>query len=323
MAKVIAPAPKRLAAVVKDGDYMVLDRHMGNVDWSPNQMRKLDLKMQPNLLKNLKLTVEVQVTTLSVDLPINPDAPFSLINWIEVRASNGMLLKRIKGINLALMNHYEFRAPQMNGIPANLGSQGQLNFFFDILIPFENHTGLLPERTAVNTNEWNEITLKIYWADGVALAPAWEEADDDIDYVVCSVCSLEKLPPPGSPQEEVQIKQRMIDTEQAGNLAAGTNFIMPENTMLKTIGVVTRDSNGDRTDAAAGEMRLTHTNDQVTLRRMTWQQIQSQNKSYYNIEDLDVGFAIFELDKDHDFTELLNTRNRNFVRFHVDPADTP
>ncbi|MCK4792288.1 MAG: hypothetical protein KAV87_51640, partial [Desulfobacteraceae bacterium] len=49
----------------------------------------------------------------------------------------------------------------------------------------------------------------------------------------------------------------------------------------------------------------------------------SQNKSYYNIEDLDVGFAIFELDKDHDFTELLNTRNRNFVRFHVDPADTP
>jgi len=179
----------------------------------------------------------------------------------------------------------------------------------------------LPERTALNTSEYNEITLKIYWGDGTNLSPDWDIELDTIDSVVCDVVSLERLP--AGVQEETQVKQRMIDTEQSAAITEGMNFILPENTMVKTLGVITRDENGLRTDVAVGEMRLTHTNDEVTLRKMDGPQVQSQNKSYYNVENVATGFYVFELDKDHDFTELFDTKGKNYARLHVDPNATP
>ena len=306
---------------IVDGTITLLERDMGDVPLSEGNRRKIDLKLQPNYLKRLILHCQVTGSCTTAVVTPTADAPFNLIDRLEVRASNGLLLKSCRGISLALLNKYEFFTDQLNQIPAALGGAAW-TFGFDLLIPFENHTGLIPERTALNMNEFNEVTLTIWWAANTVLSPQWTPAAPDvIDSIVCSVVTLERTPV--GIQDETQPKQRMIDTYQQRSASAVPMFTLPENTMLKTLMAITRDGDGLRSNAVLSDFRVTHTNDEVTLRHLTPYQIQSLNKSLYHVEQTETGVYIIEFDQDHDFTELFNTKNKNYARLHWEEVDPP
>jgi len=222
-----------------DGSIMLLNRNIGQIPYAANQTRKFDLKLQPNMLKNLLLHFTLISDSWEPDTStICPmTGPIGIVRQVEVRASNGVLLKSIEGQALTILNSYEHKATEFRSYPLG-GPYGQPADFlieFDLLIPFEDITNIVPERTVLNTNEFSELTISVTWGS---------------EYDIC--CYSDQVPPvplkggsvnlialervPISMDDELLNRQRMVDTmQQQAAVGSQVIFDLPENTLLKTL----------------------------------------------------------------------------------------
>lgn len=222
-----------------DGSVMLLEREIGQIPYAPNQQRKLDLKLQPNLIKHLLLHFQGKISCTELSEPeiCHNTGPFDIIRQIQVRASNGVILKAITAQALNLLNSYEFASRAFfAGFVPDMSGGIDKEFAFDLLIPFENHTGFLPERTILNTNEFSEIGLYLDWGSNLDLCVGAGQAPVyTIDELNCHVVALERVPLDMS--DELLTRQRMVDTMQVKPAVSEgiVTFDLPENTLLKTL----------------------------------------------------------------------------------------
>lgn len=311
--------PARLPALA-DGAVSLLQRDIGSIEWANNQKRKYDVKEQPNQIKYFCLHCAVGVTTATLSVTPDADAPFNLLKNIRVRSTQSLTLKNFPGIMIDLLNHLEFGTLAHNTMPASLDA-GTYTWEFDIVIPFEDHTGKFPERTILNTVQYNDLTLFAEWADFSVISPDWVSANDNVDFFYCNVVSLERLPV--AKAEETLNRQQMIDRVQTKRADTVDGFLLPENTMVKTLMVVTRDGNGDRVDNVISNLNVNFDSGNFILRDMSADEIQSLNKQYYHVEQLDTGVYVIEFDLSHDFSTLFNTKDRNYARLDWTQATPP
>lgn len=341
-----------------DGSVMLLQREIGQIPYFVNQTRRFDLKLQPNLVKKLVLHIrglaECEATHTSRITGRIGMYPF--IHNIQVRASNGVILKSVDPIALNALNVMENGGNEMTVVPwSALSDAAAQPFSFDISIPFENLTGFLPERTILNTNEFSEIALEIQWG-----APADIALSDFTDPpliltdVVCDIVALERVPL--DMNDELLNRQRLVDTMQVRTITAdfsSVSFDLPENTLLKTLlfyiehkkqytptigddGAIRRIP----LDGGILRARVEDNNGAHIIREMSGRQIQSSNQSYYNMADLaprqwdgmghevvevssffgnqKPGVYIYEFDKLHDFTSLYSTIGVNYPKLVLD-----
>lgn len=313
-----AVKPKTMREIT-DGDIMLFEREIGSIDWAENQTRKLDIKQQPNLIKRFLIHVDVAVVTGTAAIAVPADAPFNMIRNIRLRTSQGLTLKNFSGYQINALNSYEFYAPAYNTIPANLNA-GTHVFGFDIIIPFEDHTNILKERCILNSNQYNDMTLYITWEEMDVAFPDWVDPTDVVTYIYCQVVSCER-----SPMDRPDLlldRQQMIDN--AVIVPATEPFvILPENTNIKTLMAITRDGDGLRVNTPVDRFTVDYDSGNYVLRDMTSEQIQSQNKQYYHVENIADGIYIIEFDQLHDFKSLFRTKNRNYARLVFTPPAIP
>lgn len=309
MPPIIAQPPSLPA--IPDGAISLLHREIGQVPYADNQERKFDIKEQPNQIKHLCLHCRVGVTTLTVSVTPNADAPFNLIRNIKIQSTQALTFKNFPGTAINYLNHLERGCVAHNTMPASLDA-GTYTWEFDILIPFDVWDNIFPERTILNTVQYNDLAMYLDYADfGAAISDDWMPADT-LDYFYVDVVSLER--PPIDMAEETLNRQQSIDRVQTKMVDSLDGFLLPENTMVKTLMVITRDSDGIRIDTAIDELSVNFDSGNFVLRDMTGQQVQSENKQYYSVEALDVGVYVIEFDKSHDFSCLFNTKDRNYAR---------
>lgn len=232
-----------MVAVPVDGSIMLLHREIGQIPYYPNQQRKLDLKLQPNLIKNITLHVrgmaKTSVQAPAVESRFNSHiGPYNLIKNIQVRGSNGVILKSLGAQQLNLLNTLERGGNELVTTPIAIFDHLEARpFSFDVTIPFESWTSFLPERTILNTNEFSELGLYLLWgsAEDVAI-DVFTEPQLVLSDVVCDVVALERVPV--DMNDELLSRQRMVDTIQNRALSADNQtvaFDLPENTLIKTL----------------------------------------------------------------------------------------
>ncbi len=309
-----------------DGTVILFEKEIGQVEWANAAVRKYDIKEQPNLIKRLTLHCRVSVTTQTVSVDQVADAPFNLLANIQVRTSQGLVLKNFDGYSINAMNHYESGTAAHNTIPANLDA-GTHVFEFDIVIPFDDITNRLSERTILNTNEYNDLTLYITWADFGVISPDWVGGVTDVvNYFYCDVISCERPPVEingDRRNDELLARQRMIDNVVSIDATPETNFLLPENTNVKTLMLITRDGDGLRSNLIINRLQVNFDSGNFVLREWSGGECQSQNKQYYHVENILDGIYIIEFDQNHDFKTLFSTQDRNYARLVVTEVAAP
>lgn len=324
--RVITPALPR----IYDGEAQILHREIGQIPFADNQKRKFDIKEQPNQIKNFLLHCTVNVTTVTVSVPIRPDAPFSLLRNIKVRSSQSITLKDAPGIAFDLLNRYEYGTVAHNTIPANLDA-GDHEFVFDIIIPFDDVMNLLPERTILNSMQYQDLVIEIWWANfWASITSAQTVAGDVINSFTCDLIAVEREPIIKVNQKKEIIyndesinRQQMIDTFVTKGAAPETNFLMPENTFIKTLMAITRDDQGDRAEGIIETFQVDYDSKKDIIRNLPATAIQSQNKQYYHVENLPTGVYIIEFDLARDFKSLFKTKGRNYAYLRAYQFVTP
>lgn len=300
-----APMPENIT----DGSVMLLERQIGQIPFYPNQERKLDLKLQPNLIKKLMLHVRgkaqpvIQVPPITQRINSRIGA-YPLIKNIQIRASNGVILKSVGAQQLNMLNTLE-RGGNEFAITfySAYSEMATHEFSFDLTIPFESWTSFIPERTMLNTNEFSEIGLYILW--GSAEDIPLEELDETqlvISDVVCDVTALERVPVDMT--DELLNRQRMVDTVQTRAISSNNetvSFDLPENTLIKTLLFYVEIKKRYTPEIPLVPLsptlrgplpngilraRVEDDNGAHVIREMSGRQIQSINQSYYGMSDL-------------------------------------
>lgn len=307
----VAPIPK-----IADGDIMLFGREIGTIAYADNAPRHYNVNQTPNMLKRFMLHVTVTATNNDIaPIPMPADGPFNMIENIQYKTSQGLVMKNFSALQIALLSNYETGTVAFNTAPATL-AVGANAFSFDVHIPFEDWTNQYPERTALNTNSYNDSTLYATWADLDVAWPGWDKTRDNI-IVDCRVVSYERQPL--GKKDELLVRQQMIDNTARSDINAASQ-LLPENTNIKTLVVITRDSEGARADGMLVRIRVTFDSGSYVIRDMFASAIQSQNKSYYGVEQIATGVYVIEFDQTHDFKCLFNTTDRNFARIEFEAA---
>lgn len=309
-----------------DGTVILFEKEIGQIEWVNNQIRKYDIKEQPNLIKRLTLHCRISVTTQTSSVDQVADAPFNLIANIQVRTSQGLVLKNFDGYSINALNMYETGTPAHNTIPANLDA-GTHVFEFDIIIPFDDITNRLVERTILNSNEYNDLAIYITWADFAVISGDWAGgATDIVNYFYCDLISCERPPVEidgDRRNDELLARQRMIDNVVTTDATPETRFLLPENTNIKTLMLITRDAAGLRSNLIIDRLKVDFDSGNFVLRDWSGSQCRSQNKQYYHVESLETGVYIIEFDQNHDFKTLFSTKGRNYARLIVTEVAAP
>lgn len=310
--------PKKTLRTVGDGDVMLFERDIGAVPFVANSKQKYDIRQQPNLIKRLTLHVKVSVNVGGVgSYPLSQDGPFNLIDLIHIRTSQGFTIKKFSALRITLLNNLEFFTRALNTAPATL-PQGISIFEFDVIIPFDDHTGVLPERTTLNTMAYNDLTFYCTFTDMLTVYPLWD-IENDTATVECSVVSCER--PPIDWPDEIIARQRSLDTVVSGPYNVD-KFLLPDNTNIKTLMAITRDSEGLRVNTEQENFIVNYDSGSYVLRNLSWGEIRSINKQYYHSEQLDDGVAVIEFDQMHDFRTLFRTKDRNYANAVFEPTAT-
>ncbi len=339
-----------------DGSVMLLERQIGQIAYYANQTRGFDLKLQPNLVKKLTLHFHGKMQLVSeVDLDIDPNVgPYSVVRNIQIRASNGVILKNIDPSALHFLNTIE-RASEEMVLGDNFGSEHLKPFSFDLTIPFENHTGFLPERTIMNTNEFSEIRLDITWGNelDMCFTPQSTSVALFVNFT-CDIVALERVPL--SMEDELLNRQRMVDTMQTRTVLGDNEphtFDLPENSLIKTLLFYLERKRqwvpevGDPSGFCRAPLhngivraRVEDNNGAHIIRDLTGLQIQSIMRFYFGLEGITPmpwsqtawggdlytqkqGIYILEFDQLHDFTSLYSTIGVNFPKLVLDTGTIP
>lgn len=356
-----------MAEIISDGSVMLLHREIGQIPYYPNQERKFDLKLQPNLIKKITLHVRGMAATAvqvpAIESQISGRIGFyPLIRHIQIRASNGVILKSLGASELNLLNTLERSGNEMTIVPSvPFYETGARPFAFDITIPFESWTSFIPERTLLNTNEFSEIGLYIRWGSPEDI-PTLTPTDTQLvlSDVVCDIVALERVPVDMT--DELLNRQRMVDTVQTRALSSNNetiSFDLPENTLLKTLLFYVENSKQYTPEVVPPppppvfripvpngilRARVEDNNGAHVIRELTGRQIQSINQSYYGMSDMaprewELGVGLVELgdafgnqkpgvyciefDQMHDFSALYSTIGINYPKLVLDCGILP
>lgn len=290
---------------------MLLEREIGQIPYYPNQERKFDLKLQPNLIKKITLHVRGLAATVvqipAIEQTFNSHiGPFGLIKNIQIRASNGVILKSLGAAQLNLLNTLERGGNELVIIPdigTAFNETTPLPWAFDVTIPFESWTSFIPERTLLNVNEFSEVGIYISWGSPEDV-PTNSGAETQLllTDVVCDITALERVPVDMT--DELLNRQRMVDTVQTRSLSSDNeriSFDLPENTLIKTLLFYVEHNKlytpeiplvpgatRCRAPLPNGVLRarVEDNNGAHVIREMSGRQIQSINQSYYGMADL-------------------------------------
>lgn len=309
--------------ILQNGSIRVLDRKIGELAFVENGESRLDLKMKPNLLRDLMLHLRFNATIVTGD-NVDGDFPLGLIRNIQIRASNGLLLKTFSAYQIFIMNKYMAGTRPDASTVAGITLDAATDYHADIKIPFELLDQVFPEKTVLNTNEYNELTLVIQWGSGLNLTPDFD-GDNTLTVVAIDVCALERLPIiiEGN-ADQLTNRQRAVDSVLVKTAEEAMEFLLPENTMIKELGIFIQKKVEDDANIAFGDFlvnaRVTDNNDQNVIMNLPGTSLKSRNKEMYSQEALTTGFYLIPFDRDHDFTTLLSTIGTNFPKLTLELA---
>lgn len=301
--------------IIADGGIMLFGREIGTIAFAERAPRHYNINQSPNMMKRICLEVKVTATVVGMAIPMPADGPFNMIKNIKYKTSAGQVIKNFSALNITLLSNYESGTVAYNTAPATL-PVGLTEFEFNVWVPFEDWTGQYPERTVLNTNQYNDSTIYATWDDLATVWPGWDSANDSIE-VDCRVVSYERLPL--GKKDELLNRQQMMDNQQ--KVVIGTpSVLLPENTKVKTLVVITRDDQGDRANGLLERLKVTYNSGSFDVRDLLCTSIQSQNKCYYGVENIAVGVYVIEFDQTHDFKTLLDTTDKNFSKLEFEPV---
>lgn len=223
-----------------DGSVMLIEREIGQIPYYPNQERPLSIKVQPNLVKKIMLHVRgfAQCATGQTAQINGRLGVYPFIRDVQLRASNGVVIKSIEPAALNLLNILEHGANEHIVAPAGGFTDAAAKCWsFDLSIPFDSITSMIEERTILNPNEYSELTLYLRWGneDDFAVG-ALTNTSITLTDVVCDVVALERVPL--DMNDELLNRQRLTDTMQIKSVADTgqiVTFDLPDNALLKTL----------------------------------------------------------------------------------------
>lgn len=295
--------------IITDGSVMLLEREIGQIPYYPNQERKFDLKLQPNLVKKITLHIRGKAATAIQVPPIESIfnahlGPYNLIKNIQIRASNGVILKSLGAAQLNLLNTLERGGNEQVITPTGPFVETVAQpWSFDVTIPFESWTSFIPERTLLNTNEFSEIGIYIRWGSPEDIPiDTLDDTSLVLSDVVCDIVALERVPVDIT--DELLNRQRMVDTVQTRALSSDNeivSFDLPENTLIKSLLFYMESTKqytpeviptpappkfqGPRPNGIL-RARIEDNNGAHVIRELSGRQLQSINQSYYGMADL-------------------------------------
>lgn len=238
--------------ILGDGSLIILERETQTIPYQANSIVSREIRIQPNLIKELLLHVKFTLTCSQIEAAgiaaqMNPRFPFALLKNITLRASNGVALKNLPGDiahiisvfnsgRMADTNFYELiTAAQISNDLFALGKE----VYFDIPIAFDDPMLMkhLKERTILNTNEYNNLDLALNWGDVSDVVGDYNDFyqnDFAISNCECEVISVERLPM--DDDDMLLNRQRLVDSYQEKSYVLGTEaeFFLPENTLVDT-----------------------------------------------------------------------------------------
>ncbi len=307
--------------LLQNGSIRILDRKIGELAFVENGESRLDLKMKPNLIRDLLLHLRFNATIVTGD-NINADFPFGLIRNIQIRASNGLLLKTFSAYQIAMMNKYMAGTRPDASTIGDIVTDAATDYHANVKIPFELLDQVFPEKTVLNTNEYNELTLVIQWGSGLSLTPDFD-GDNTLTVAVIDVIALERLPIITDDNvDQLTNRQRVVDSILIKDAAAALEFLLPENTMIKELGIFVSalaETTGEIVHVNnVVNARVTDNNEQNVIMNLPGVAIKSRNKEMFGLEALEDGFYLIPFGRDHDFSSILSTIGTNFPKLNLE-----
>lgn len=294
--------------VIADGGLMLLEREITVVPYIANTRQQVTIRLRPNMLKHFVIHLAATIETDVPGLNINDDFPWAGIRRITVYTQRGEILKSVSGRQLHFLNLFEGGTNEYSTWPASL-DPATINAYADLMVPFENKTGLDPEETVLNSNEFTELFISIEWLD--YLNQAYEETLVSFS-MVCTLVFLEREP--FSVSDKLQPRKKLVDQDFWISIVNDRfEYLLPENTLIKTIQMMNIQDDQAAWNERINMIQYVSIEDDDNahlLRQWTGAEIQSANKQYYGIEGGQVnGIYVIEFDQLRDLTSLYSTFN--------------
>lgn len=314
---------------MRDGEIMLLEREIGIIPYVPNARERLVVRIRPDLVKNFNLHLEATFEVTEEATPL-PDMPWNAIERIQISTPRGEILKDILPRALSNLNAYEFGTWYYNTVPNPAGIAVH-SFAADLIIPFQLTTQNIvdafynPEVTELNTNEFTELYIDVYWRDPANL---WFNVLCAVSACEIQVVSLECIPV--SNADKLSPRKKLIDLSNRYLIQGEEDSVLlPENTMIKTIQIITyvKDENYvfTRTDGILERVRIEDDDQKRSMRSLLATEIQSVNKPYYGIERLNnlgqdqmAGVYVIEFDQMKDLSSMYDTSGLNYPKLILD-----
>lgn len=317
--------------LLADASVMLLERHIDYIPYAANTSQRLTIRLRPNMLYHIMLHIEALVTNAGPgnSFLVAGDAPWSLIRNITITTPRGEILKNVSGRQLHLLNMMEMGTNELNTLPPALGIE-TLWGEFDLRIPFYNYTGINSNFTSgstiLNTNEFTELYITINWGNGIG--DLYFGGAPVLDELICDMIVLEREPINTS--DELEPRKKLIDWDTMIDQSGSDHYeyLIPENTLIKTIMITTYLLLNLRPTANQNALlRVAIEDDDLahSLREWTGAEIKSQNQYYYNMEPGQAGgIHIIEFDQLRDLSSCYKTFGINYPKLTLDfdPAFT-
>jgi hypothetical protein len=218
------------------------------------------------------------------------------------------------------LNSLETGCPEFNTFPLIPLPATPYRVSFDLKIPFENFTGINPEKTILNLNEFTELYIDILWGD---VNDIYAASGLLAEYnVVATVIALEREPVNMS--DELEPRKKLIDQSYPLPIeSTNLEYLLPENTLIKTLlFLLTVDSTEQRNAVPILNVSIEDDDNAHSMREWSGSQIQSANKMYYGTELVEVGLYAIEFDQLRDLSSMYKTFGVNYpkIKFEFDPT---
>lgn len=264
-----------------------------------------DVKIQPNLLKALRLDVAFDVVAGGGQVAVE-DNPYRFVTYVRLK-SEEKTLHNLSGIVSYFKNKNEYgSAPAVDGALSGTPGAATYPVRFSVIMPFETIFSRAPESTVLNTNKYTTLTFETRFGNVIGAVVA----NSTIANATAQLVSIEREPVSLEDQNTARpeniVTRDTKDVSGAGDLV----FDLPENTNIKTVMLKVVD-NGVRDDDLVTDVQIVANGGSRVLRTLPFKSLQNQNKELYNLEALDTGIAMIEFDEEGTFEEMLETFNIN------------
>lgn len=307
---------------------MLIRRNIATIAYQLHRTVRYTLRIRPDLLKMLLFQFRYIGTPEANSM--QPDEPWGCIRRIKITTPRGEVLKDFVPLHMEFLNSYEYGTRFHSTFQSNYAPSTVFDLVSDLFVPFDNHTAKYwPEETILNTNEASEIWIDITWGD--TQTDLFSSPGTPGPEVTLAIIPLERQPVNMS--DQLEPRKKMIDLSEVRpfiNDLEEIEYLLPENTLIKTILVVTSYKRsqagwkGTRVNTLVRLKVVDDDNANIWVNK-TGEEIQSENKQYYGIEsdyvgappvtyDQQSGIYVIEFDVERDLTSCYNTAGKNYPK---------